>query len=320
MFFRLNITAEGTPGKTPHRATPIGSRKRKRMAVSHQGAGDISHLQSSASSAFNATSSAAGPVEICEVDPAGQYIKIHNTSDKVCPPTCYSPVIPWLHSHIMVSLTYGFTRIPCLHSHMVSLAYHGYTHIPWLHSHTMASLSYGFTHISWLYSHTMASLTYGFTHISWLYSHTMASLTYHGFTHIPWFHSHSMVSLTYHGFTHISWFHSHHGFTHIPRLHYSRQPYCDVCGQLHSIARSGISMFTFNTTPVWPMCGITCCILIARGITQLSVDVTVAIVFYRKLKSDFVFPADQQLCQRLLAAAPLPMVLTTSYIMFCWKI
>jgi len=80
---RLNITTEGTPGKTPRRSTPLGSRKRKRMTVTHQGAGDYSHLQSSSSSAFNATSSATGAVEISEVDPAGQFIKIHNTSDKV---------------------------------------------------------------------------------------------------------------------------------------------------------------------------------------------------------------------------------------------
>ena len=69
--------------RTPRRSTPLGSRKRKRMTVTHQGAGDYSHLQSSSSSAFNATSSATGAVEISEVDPAGQFIKIHNTSDKV---------------------------------------------------------------------------------------------------------------------------------------------------------------------------------------------------------------------------------------------
>ena len=43
---------------------------------------------------------------------------------------------------------------------------------------------------------------------------------------------------------------------------YSGQPYCDICG-----------MFTFNITPVWLQCSITCCTLIARGMTQLSVDV-----------------------------------------------
>ncbi|KAK2172443.1 hypothetical protein NP493_960g01001 [Ridgeia piscesae] len=91
---RLNITTEGTPGKTPRRSTPLGSRKRKRMTVTHQGAGDYSHLQSSSSSAFNATSSATGAVEISEVDPAGQFIKIHNTSDKDV------PVGSWQLKHI----------------------------------------------------------------------------------------------------------------------------------------------------------------------------------------------------------------------------
>ena len=40
------------------------------------------------------------------------------------------------------------------------------------------------------------------------------------------------------------------------------------------------------------------------------------IAFYRKFESYLVFSADQRLCQRLLAAAPLPMSLTKSQSMF----
>ena len=48
---------------------------------------------------------------------------------------------------------------------------------------------------------------------------------------------------------------------------------CDVCGRLPGIVGSGISVFTFNVTPVWPQYGITCFTRIARGMTRLSVDV-----------------------------------------------
>ena len=84
VFFSLNITTEGTPGKTPSRNTAAGSRKRKRMMVSSQGGADFSHMQSTAQSSFNATSSSTGVLEISDTDVEGQFIKIHNPSDKVC--------------------------------------------------------------------------------------------------------------------------------------------------------------------------------------------------------------------------------------------
>jgi len=78
---RLHIES---PRRTPLRATPGSSRKRKRVAQyeSISGSGSAAALRSMARSGFASKSSSSGPIEVHETDEDGKFIKLFNTSAK----------------------------------------------------------------------------------------------------------------------------------------------------------------------------------------------------------------------------------------------
>ena len=79
-FARLNISQSATPSKqAQRRGTPVStSRKRKRAAM------ESSIALASSSSDYRASSAAKTPLEVQETDTDGQFIKLHNSGNKVC--------------------------------------------------------------------------------------------------------------------------------------------------------------------------------------------------------------------------------------------